>query len=298
MAQGNSIPQKTPDRAVHKQNHNSKKKIRKKPLFYIKEIIENIFSGIIIGSTMLVDGVNLGATANIIGVYDKLVSSINNIFRNSNYSFFLFSQIIAGIIAGIFLFSQMVFDLIEKFEYPMMYLFIGAIIGSLPSIFHRGRIKKFKLLYLFWIILGVGFVYALSLLPKNNFVSTPTEFHAYGMLYISGILSAIAMFIPGISVIHILYVFGMYNSVLSSIINLNFLNLSLVFLGFFTGCLLMAKVMSSAIKRFPAQTHLIIIGFMLASIIEIFPGIPNNYIMIACIAGFIFGAGGVYLITK
>jgi len=39
-------------------------------------------------------------------------------------------------------------------------------------------------------------------------------------------------------------------------------------------------------------------GLMLTCVIEIFPGIPNNYIMIACIAGFIFGAGGVYLITK
>ena len=181
----------------------------------------------------------------------------------------------------------------------MIYLFIGAIIGSLPSIYRRGKIKKFKPLYLLWMILGGGLAYALNFLPKNHFIINPTDyFQSYGMLFISGIVSAIAILIPGISLSHSLYFIGMYNSILSSIINFNLLNLFFIFLGFFIGCLFISKIFSFTIKHFLAPTHLIIMGLMLTCVIEIFPGIPNNYIMIACIAGFIFGAGGVYLITK
>lgn len=296
MAQGNSIPQKMPDRAV--QNSTPKKNIHKRPLFYIKEIIENIFGGIIIGSTIFLGGINCGAMANIVNLYDKLIHSIGNLFKNFNYNFLLLLQIFTGIIAGIFLFSQMILELLENSEYSMTYFFIGTIIGSLPSIYRRGKIKKFNPLYLLWIILGGGLAYALNFLPKNHFISNPTDFQSYGMLFISGIVSAIAILIPVLSLSHSLYFIGMYNSILSSIINFDLLNFPLIFLGFFIGCLLTAKILSFTIRRFPAPTHLIIIGLMLACVIEIFPGIPNNYIIVACIAGFIFGAGGVYLITK
>lgn len=297
MARGNSIPQKMPDRAV--QNFTTKKHIHQRPLFYIKEVIENIFGGIIIGSTIFVGGINCGAMANIVSLYDKLIHSIGKLFKNFNYNFLLLLQIVAGIVVGILLFSQIILDLMQKFEYPMMYLFIGAIIGSLPSIYRRGKIKKFNPLYLLWVILGGVLAYTLDFFPKNHFIINPTDyFQSYGTLFISGIVSAIAILIPGISLSHSLYFIGMYNSILSSIISLDLLNLFFIFLGFFIGCLFISKILSFTIKHFLAPTHLIIMGSMLTCVIEIFPGIPNNYIMIACIAGFIFGTGGVYLITK
>ena len=250
MARGNSIPQKMPDRAV--QNFTTKKHIHQRPLFYIKEVIENIFGGIIIGSTIFVGGINCGAMANIVSLYDKLIHSIGKLFKNFNYNFLLLLQIVAGIVVGILLFS-----------------------------------------------LGGVLAYTLDFFPKNHFIINPTDyFQSYGTLFISGIVSAIAILIPGISLSHSLYFIGMYNSILSSIISLDLLNLFFIFLGFFIGCLFISKILSFTIKHFLAPTHLIIMGSMLTCVIEIFPGIPNNYIMIACIAGFIFGAGGVYLITK
>lgn len=49
----------------------------------------------------------------------------------------------------------------------MMYLFIGAIIGSLPSIYRRGKIKKFNPLYLLWVILGGVLAYTLDFFLKS-----------------------------------------------------------------------------------------------------------------------------------
>lgn len=126
------------------QNSTTKKHIHQRPLFYIKEVIENIFGGIIIGSTIFVGGINCGAMANIVSLYDKLIHSIGKLFKNFNYNFLLLLQIVAGIVVGILLFSQIILDLMQKFEYPMIYLFIGAIIGSLPSIYRRGKNQKIQ----------------------------------------------------------------------------------------------------------------------------------------------------------
>ncbi len=40
------------------QNFTTKKHIHQRPLFYIKEVIENLFGGIIIGSTIFVGRIN------------------------------------------------------------------------------------------------------------------------------------------------------------------------------------------------------------------------------------------------
>ena len=63
MAQGNRIPQKMPDRAV--QNFTTKKNTHKRPRFYIKEIVENIF----------------GSFANCNGYYLRNISVFTNDIR-------------------------------------------------------------------------------------------------------------------------------------------------------------------------------------------------------------------------
>lgn len=292
MPKGNSIPQqKTAQTAIKKTPH-------RRYLFYISDIIKNIFVGLIIGSVMLIGGINFGTMANVFGIYDKLIYSIGNIFKNFKYSFLLLLQIFIGVIVGILLFSQQMLDLVKDFEQPMMYLFIGAILGSLPSIYRKSKVRKFKPFYLLFMFWGIGLIYALNLLPKNQIITYPTDFRGYGMLFICGVLASMAMMIPGTRVSRILLVMGMYEPILIAIVNLKLLYLFFIFLGFFAGSLLMAKTLSLAIKRFPAQMHFMILGFMLACIINIFPGIPNNYMIVACIAGLLFGFGFIYLISR
>lgn len=152
-----------PDRAV--QNFTTKKHIHQRPLFYIKEVIENIFGGIIIGSTIFVGGINCGAMANIVSLYDKLIHSIGKLFKNFNYNFLLLLQIVAGIVVGILLFSQIILDLMQKFEYPMIYLLLVQLL-VLCRQFTAEKNQKFKPLYLLWIILGGVLAYALNFYLK------------------------------------------------------------------------------------------------------------------------------------
>lgn len=301
MALSNNMPQKNPTQHIpqNTQKTNIKQKpARKKERFTLKAVVKNTLSGLIIGSSMLVPGVSGGTTAIILGIYDSLINAVSTIFKRFTYNFLFILQVTVGGIAGILLFSNMILDLIRKFEYPMMYLFMGAMLGSIPSLYRKGKIKKFNPFYLLWIIVGGGLVYAMNFLPKNKFSTMPTNFSGYLMLFLCGIVIAVALILPGISTSHILLVMGMYESVWSAVSDLQIMYLFPIFLGVMAGVLLTTKILDSAMHRFPAQTHLLIIGFVLASLVDIFPGIPNNYSIIACIAGFIFGTGGIYLISK
>lgn len=289
MAPNNNMPQKNPP---------PKRPAQKKARFTPKSVIKHTISGLIIGSSMLVPGVSGGTMAIILGIYDSLINAVSTIFKRFTYNFLFILQVAVGGIAGILLFSHMILGLIEKFKYPMMYLFMGAMLGSIPSLYRKGKIKKFNPLYLIWVIIGGVLVYAMNFLPKNKFTTIPTNFQGYVMLFLCGAVIAIALILPGISTSHILLVMGMYESVWSAVSDLNFLYLFPIFLGVLAGVLLTTKILDSAMRRFPSQTHLLIIGFVLASLVDIFPGIPSNYSIVACIAGLIFGTGGIYLISK
>lgn len=297
MALNNNMPQKNSPQQIP-QNPQQKEPSRKKARFTFKAVVKNTVSGLVIGSSMLVPGVSGGTMAIILGIYDSLINAVSTIFKRFTYNFLFILQVAVGGIAGILLFSHMILGLINKFEYPMMYLFMGAMLGSIPSLYRKGKIKKFNPLYLLWIIIGGGLVYAMNFLPKNKFSTMPTNFQSYVMLFLCGAVIAVALILPGISTSHILLVMGMYESVWSAVSDLNFLYLFPIFLGVMAGVLLTTKILDSAMRRFPAQTHLLIIGFVLASLADIFPGIPNNYSIVACAAGLIFGAGGIYLISK
>lgn len=297
MAQNNNMPQKNSPQQIS-QNYSKKKPTRKKAQFTLKSIVKNTLSGLVIGSSMLVPGVSGGTMAIILGIYDSLINAVSTLFKRFTYNFLFILQVAIGGIVGILLFSHMILGLIENFEYPMMYLFMGAMLGSIPSLYRKGKIKKFNPLYLLWVIVGGGLVYAMNFLPKNKFTTIPIDFQGYVMLFLCGAVIAIALILPGISTSHILLVMGMYESVWLAVSDLNFLYLFPIFLGVFAGVLLTTKILDSAMRRFPTQTHLLIIGFVLASLADIFPGIPNNYLIVACIAGLIFGAGGIYLISK
>lgn len=275
-----------------------KKKYDRNESFTVKGIMRNTFDGLVIGSSMLVPGVSGGTMAIILGIYDELISAVSNIFKRFKHSFLLILQVAIGGITGIFLFSKLILTLIETYELPMMYLFMGAMLGSIPSLYKKGQVKKFNPLYFIWVIIGAGLVYALNFLPKGQFTVIPNDFKSYAMLFLCGLIIAIALVLPGISTSHILLVLGMYEAVWGAVNKLNFVYLLPIFLGVIVGIMLSTKILDKAMTCFPKQTYLLIIGFVLASLVDIFPGWPSGYSAVGCLGGAILGAGVVCLISK
>ena len=107
-----------------------------------KYTILTSLKGLLIGASMLVPGVSVGTMAILLGIYDELICSVNNIFKDFKKSFFFLFKFCIGAVIGFILFARLISTALDKYERPVMYLFIGAILGGIPLLIKQSEIKK------------------------------------------------------------------------------------------------------------------------------------------------------------
>ena len=84
---------------------------------------------------------------------------------------------------------------------------------------------------------------------------------------------------------------------LSALSNGEFLSLIPLVLGLLVGILALTKGLEIAMNRYPKITYMMILGFLLGSIREIYPGIPSSWSIIVAILLFILGFVVVYKLS-
>ena len=67
-------------------------------------------------------------------------------------------------------------------------------------------------------------------------------------------------------------------------------------IGVLLGCFVSAKFMDKAMKKFPEPTYLIVFGFLLGSLTELFPGLPTGFNIPLCILTFVLGFCFIYFL--
>ncbi|MBR2177459.1 MAG: DUF368 domain-containing protein [Clostridia bacterium] len=249
------------------------------------KLMKNTVFGVIIGASMLVPGLSGGTTAIILGIYDRLISAVSGIFTNFRKNMIFLGSVAIGGATGVFLFSGAVLKLTELFPVQTMYFFIGAILGGIPLLLKKSGITPKRLYNMIFALLGCAAAAAVSALPVGT-----NESGGALMLILSGMVIAVAMVLPGISTSHILLVLGMYESVWGAVRELRLGYLSLLAAGGAAGTILTAKLTDICMKKFPCQTYMIIIGFVMTSVYDIFPsGVSTSQIpvcILLCTAGF------------
>lgn len=264
----------------------------------IKTIFKNSLCGLLIGSSMLVPGVSGGTTAIMLGIYDRLVSAVSNVFREFKKNIFFLLEVAFGGIVGVLLFSEFILWLVEKWYMPMIYFFIGAIIGSIPMLLKKSKITLKSGYNIIYALIGAGLVFAVGLLPKSSLTVVPGDFKGALLLILCGVIIAVALVLPGISTSHILLVLGMYEAVWGSFRNMNIYYIFLLGTGIVIGTLLTTKIIDKAMKHFPQQTFMAIVGFAAVSVCDIFPGVPSGIDIVFCTLMSALGFTAVFFASK
>ncbi len=104
--------------------------------------MKNFFKGVAISISQIVPGVSGGTIAMILGIYDKLLHAVNNIFKDFKNQYKILLEVGIGAIIGIILFSNIVKTLFDKYPIPIGYLFIGVILGGAPLIYRKAKISS------------------------------------------------------------------------------------------------------------------------------------------------------------
>ena len=273
-----------------------------------KDTIYTIACGAWIGGTMTVPGVSGGSMAMILGIYDKLVASVNGIFQKGKFkeSFLFLIKFMLGAVAGLFMFAKLITLALTSFSIPTRYFFLGAVAGCSPMIFREARVKKVSVPVFLYPIIGIVCALLISLIPEGIF-----EINGTGALAViasiviqllGGIVIAVALVLPGISVSQMLLVLGVYEKLTAAVDALDIITLisfAPLVIGTIGGILLTTNLIERAMKKHPTATYLIVFGFILGSLPELFPAqMPMGWDLLFAPLMAVLGVIAVFTLSK
>lgn len=239
-----------------------------------KEFLLNMLKGGAIGIAMIIPGVSGGTLAVLMGVYDKIIDSINGLFKNFKQSFLFLLPILLGAVLA---FAAMYFPLKYALEYapfPTILLFAGFMLGSCPDLILQSKDNGFKKFDVASVILPLAVVVGICFIPNMGLVdlSSSMSTGGYFLLVLMGFLASCALVVPGISGSMLMLIFGYYKPLMDTLKALFFdfghsvLVLFCFAIGVVIGFFTIAKLMQLLLKKFPRSTMWAIVGFVIGSI--------------------------------
>ena len=93
--------------------------------------------GIAIGAGAILPGISSGVLCVIFGIYEKLIDSVLNIFKDFKTNFKFLLPIGLGGVTGILLFGKILKYLFYTYPMQTKFAFIGLIIGCIPILFKK-----------------------------------------------------------------------------------------------------------------------------------------------------------------
>ena len=240
-----------------------------------KAFLRDIAAGVCIGVAFIVPGFSGGSVAVMLGIYEKMINAITDLFKNIKKSIMTLLPIGIGLIVGAAALMFPLGYLIDEFPLPTVSVFVGLAIGGIPSI--RGRVKgKAETNDIITLSIPLVITLLLIFIPMGGDVNLMgLGFGGYLLLFLVGMLGSCALVMPGISGSMLLLILGYYRPLISLIADhfLKFKDLStciLVFLscglGIAVGFFVISLIMKRMLDKHPRGTYFAIIGFIIGSL--------------------------------
>ena len=251
------------------------------------------------GVANIIPGVSGGTIAVVFGIYEDLMEALGNFLtdKEKRWKYILYLVVLFGgsLIAVVGL-AGLLSWLFENYPLMTVYFFMGLILGSIPVVLKSHDDMKFNTNRGIAFLIGMGAVIILALLQSgsgsietNGIVKDFADYDIWNYAYflLCGAIASSAMIIPGISGSFILILLGVYWTVLSALNGLIKIILSSGFteevisrglilgslgIGVVIGILGFSKIMSWALKHHPAITMYAILGLIIGSFYQIYPG--------------------------
>lgn len=262
----------------------------------LKEKLLDFLKGIIIGIANIMPGFSGGIMAVSFNVYDRIISAVSNFFSKPLKIIKDVWALALGGVLGIVLAILGISFFLDKFPIPTVMLFIGLIVGSIPTIFEKVKAKKYSVSQIIAFFAGIVFIVSVPLFAKERVLLVQEiDLGLVITLFFLGLVAAATMVIPGVSGSLILLAFGYYIYIVALV--KDFLKAIIFFdkatlasnvfpilalaAGILIGVVLLAKLVEKLLKKRPKQVYSAILGMVCASpfaiIYQLFnPGDPET----------------------
>ena len=275
----------------------------------------DVLRGMVIGLANVIPGVSGGTMMVSMGIYDKLIWSINHLFKKFKECFRILLPYLVGMVAAIVLGSFALKAAFRNYPLPTNTLFIGLILGSLPFILKEMKGEKIGWQGVAAFVILFAVVVGLKVIEKENVTAVTLNVGTVILMVLLGAICSAAMVIPGVSGSMILKTLGYYEPIVTDAIPglvkgitsgnwssaLQNLGILLPFgIGIVLGIFGIAKLIEILMKKWKGRTYCGILGMVAASPVVILmdKSIYEGFNWIICVVSIVTLAVGVLIAMK
>ena len=265
----------------------------------------DIIKGALVGVANIIPGVSGGTMMVSMGIYEKIIGVVNNLFKDIKKSIMTLLPIGIGMLLGVAVFSFIIPWCLEVYPFPTSFCFIGLILGGVPAILKPAKEslhkegKSISIAHI--VVFAAFFALAVAMAAMNETQTSSANFDVnLGFMiaiFLVGMVAAATMVIPGVSGSLVLMILGFYAGIMSSISGfissvlawdwaqiLYYCGILVPFgLGVLSGIFAVAKLIEWLFAKFPSVTYAGILGLIVASPIAIVIKMGRNNINVLTI---------------
>lgn len=259
-----------------------------------------LLQGAIIGAGAVLPGISGGVLCVVFGIYQPMMELLAHPFRMFKKYYQMFIPILLGVAAGFLLLARLLSLLFNANETIMICIFIGLIVGTLPSLYRetgqKGHPKSA------WIAFAIAFIvlYALLMFLKlgGQLDITPNIW----WYFFCGIIFGISIIVPGMSFSSPLMALNLYEPMIDSITAFSLEAIIPIGIGTVLVIVALSRAVNYLFDRHYAIASHIILAAVLATTFSIIPyqfSSAGHFIicLVCAVAGF-FAAWGLDKISN
>ena len=277
----------------------------------------DVIKGVLVGVANIIPGVSGGTMMVSMGIYEKIIGVVNNLFKDIKKSIMTLLPLGIGMLLGIAIFSFIIPWCLEVYPFPTSFCFIGLILGGVPAIIkpvkeslHKeGKSISFPHIIVFVLFFALAVGMAAMNETHTNSANFDLNIGFMIVMFLVGVISAATMVIPGVSGSLVLMILGFYAGIMSSISG--FISSVFAFdwgqifyyvgilapfgIGVIVGIFAVAKLIEWLFAKFPSITYCGILGLIVASPIAIVIKMGRNNInFVTILVGIVLLALGTW----
>ncbi len=269
-----------------------------KKMFSPIRFVLSVLQGMLIGLGAVLPGISGGVLCVVFGVYKPIMELLSNPFKTWRKHLLNLLPIIIGVVLGFLGIAKLLGFLLDKYPNPSVCLFVGLIVGLLPSLFReageKGRTKGS------FVAMGIAFVFIMALLlgyAQMELTITPN----FAWFLFCGFCIALSIIAPGMSFSTLTMPLGLYQPLVDGIGNVQMDVLIPCGIGAVLTVILFAKAVNYLFDRHHSVAFHAIIGVVIAATLMIVPygsfadGVTDCIVNCVCLVG---GAVGAFLLDR
>jgi len=232
------------------------------------KFILQILQGALVGLGAVLPGISGGVLCVIFGVYKTIMEFLADPFKKFKTHVPKLIPFGIGAVVGFLGIAKLLAFLLERYEAPSVCLFIGLIVGMLPSLFREaGEQGRSKVSYISMVIAMI-LVFALLITLRVLSVDITPNFIWY---LFCGFALALSIIAPGMSFSTLLMPLGLYQPFVDGISSFDFGVLIPAGIGALATVILFAKLVDMLFEKHHSVAFHAIIGVVIAATIMIIP---------------------------